>query len=194
MQSRFGITLLTVALLAITGIGLVSCKRSGTGVTVIVNNATGGDITNLQIRFTGGSKSSPRLKSAESFEAKVNPNGESHLNVQFADSSGKLHSAEVDVYLERNYSGTIRVTLEPDGKVTWKGETKVWPALCPPNCEKESLTKGAMSSSSIILIWISGWLLTVASFKRSIGSINGSPISVSGQEQQWISVSQLPVS
>jgi hypothetical protein len=125
MQTRFGITLLTVALLAVVGIGLVSCKPSGAGVTVIVNNATGGDITNLQIKFLGGSKSSPKLKSAESFETKVNPNGESHLDVEFADSSGKRHSAKVDVYLERNYSGTIRVTLEPDGKVTWKDETKV---------------------------------------------------------------------
>lgn len=125
MQTRFGITFLTVALLAIVGIGLVSCKRSGAGVTVIVNNATGGDITNLQIKFTGGSKSSPGLKIAESFETKVNPNGESHLDVEFADSSGKRRSAKVDVYMERNYSGTIRVTLEPNGKVTWKEDTKV---------------------------------------------------------------------
>lgn len=125
MQTRFGIALLIVALLAVAGIGLVSCKPSGAGVTVIVINTSGGEITNLQIKFTGGSKSSPKLKPAESFETKVNPNGESHIDVEFSDSSGKRHSAKVDVYLERNYSGTIRITLEPGGKVTWKDETKV---------------------------------------------------------------------
>lgn len=125
MSAQFGITLLVTTLLAVGGTALVSCKPSGAGVTVTVKNASGGEITNLQIKFTGGSKSSPKLKPAESFETKVNPNGSSHLVVEFADSSGKQHSAKLDVYFERNYSGTIQVTLEPDGKVTWKDDTKV---------------------------------------------------------------------
>ncbi len=125
MRTRFEIALLLVALLAVVGMVLVSCKPSGAGVTVLVNNASGGEITNLQIKFTGGSKSSPKLKPAESFETKVNPSGSSHLVVDFADSSGKQHSAKADVYFERNYSGTIHVTIEPDGKVTWKDETKI---------------------------------------------------------------------
>ena len=124
MRTRFGITLLVAALLAVVGTGLVSYKLLDAGVTVTVKNASGGEITNLQIKFTGGSKSSPKLKPAEFFETKVNPNGESHLVVEFADSSGKQHSAKVDVYFEHNYSGTIHVTLEPDGKVTWKDGTK----------------------------------------------------------------------
>ena len=125
MKTRFGITLLIMVLLAIIGTGLVSCKPTNAGVNVTVENASGGEITSLQIRFTGGNKSTPTLKPAESFETKVNPAGESHLVVEFVDSLGKQHSANVDVYLEHNYSGTIHVTLEPDGKVTWKDETKV---------------------------------------------------------------------
>ncbi len=126
MRTGFGVSLLfgfaSVALLAV---GLVACKAGSRGVTVMVNNASGGEITNLQVKFTGGSKSSPKLKPAESFETKVNPSGESHLVVEFVDSSGKQHSVNVDVYFEHNYSGTIHVTIEPDGNVTWKDETKV---------------------------------------------------------------------
>jgi hypothetical protein len=125
MKTRFGITNLIVALLAVVGIWLISSKLLGSGVTVTVKNATGGEITNLQIKFTGGGKYSPNLKPNESFETKVNPNGESHLVVEFSDSLGKHHSANVDVYFERNSGGTIHITLEPNSKVTWKDETKV---------------------------------------------------------------------
>ncbi len=102
--------------------GVVGCNRAGVAVTV--TNATGGEITGLEVRFTGGSKSRPMLRASESFEAKINPRGESHLVIVFTDSSGKQHSAEVDVYFERGYRGTIRVTIRPDGTVSWKDEIK----------------------------------------------------------------------
>jgi hypothetical protein len=117
--------MISVTFLAVLLAGLVSCEPAGAGVTVIVNNASDGEITNLQVKFTGGSKSSPALKSAESFQTKVNPSGSSDLVVEFTDSTGKQHSGKVDVYFERNYSGSIQVTIEPGGKLTWKDETKV---------------------------------------------------------------------
>ena len=126
MRTGFGLSLLFgLALVVLLTIGLVACKASGRGVTVTVNNASGGEIANLQVKFTGGSKTLPKLKSAESFVTQVNPIGESHLVVEFVDSSGKQHSVKVDVYFEHNYSGTIHVTIGRDGKVTWKDETKV---------------------------------------------------------------------
>ena len=102
---------------------LVGCKPAGVAVTV--TNATGGEITGLEVRFKGGSKSAQKLKAAESFEATINPHGESHLVIAFVDSSGKRHSAEVDVYFERGYKGGIHVTIRPDGTVTWKEDIKV---------------------------------------------------------------------
>jgi len=117
--------MISVTFIAVLLAGLVSCKPAGTGVTVIVKNASGDEITNLHIKFTGGSKSSPALKSAESFQTKLNPTGSSHLVVEFTDSSGKQYSGKVDVYFERNYSGSIQITIEPGGKLTWKDKTKV---------------------------------------------------------------------
>src|SRR6266540_1443613 len=108
---RIGLTV------AITLLAVVSCTSPG--VTVTVNNASNGEITLLQIKFTGGSKSFVKLKPAETFETKVSPNGSSHLVIEFVDASGKQHSAKLDVYFERGYKGAIHVTIQSDGKVTW---------------------------------------------------------------------------
>ncbi len=122
---RTGLCMISVTFFTVLLGGLISCKPASAGVTVIVNNASGSEITNLQVKFTGGSKSSTALKSAESFQTKVNPSGSSDLVVEFTDSTGIQHSGKVDVYFERNYSGSIQITIEPGGKVTWKDETKV---------------------------------------------------------------------
>jgi hypothetical protein len=126
MRTRFGIiAAFGVVLMTLLAAGLVSCKSAEAGVKVTVNNASGGQITNLQIKFTGGSRSAAKLKPSESFQTKVNPNGSSHLVVEFTDASGKQHSSNVDVYFERNYGGSIQVTIDPGGKVTWKDDVKV---------------------------------------------------------------------
>lgn len=113
-----------IAVLAIFGIGVVSYQFLERGVTVVVNNATGDEITDLQIMFRGGRKSSPKLKPDEYFKTKVQSEGESDLDVEYVDSSGKRHSAKIDVYLETNYRGAIYITLEPNGKATWKDNAR----------------------------------------------------------------------
>lgn len=124
LKMRSKTALPVVVVLITVGFSLACCKPFGAGVTVAVINASGGEIKNLQIKFTGGSRSSPGLKPAESLKIKINPNGESRLVVEFNDSSGKPNSVNVDVYFERNYRGYIYVRIEPGGKATWKDEIK----------------------------------------------------------------------
>ena len=97
-----------------------------------MTNATSGDITGLEVRFSGGTKSFQRLMPSDSFKTVVNPRGESDLMIQFIDSRGTQHSAKVDVYLERGYRGTIHVVIQPDGTVTWKDGIKVGVEYLPP--------------------------------------------------------------
>ena len=123
MRTRLRIVVLIAALLMVSGTGLACWRLLTSGVTVSVINATGGEVTNVQIEFTGGSKSFPKLKFGESLEIRVNPDGESDLVVRFADSSGKQFSANDIVYFEHNYRGTIHITIGPDGKVTSKDMT-----------------------------------------------------------------------
>ncbi len=82
-------------------------------------------MTNLQLHFRGGSKRAANLKPTESFQAKIKPNGESDLTIEFVDVSGKQHSTNLDVYLEPSFRGRIEVTIERDGKVSAKDELKI---------------------------------------------------------------------
>jgi hypothetical protein len=123
MRTPVAITFAVIVVLL--GLFAVSCRPSSAGIAVTVNNGSGGEITNLQITFTGGTRSSAILKPSELFQTRVNPSGSSHLSVEFIDSNGKQHSNNVDVYFERNYSGSVHITIQPGGKVTWKDEIKV---------------------------------------------------------------------
>jgi hypothetical protein len=127
MSKRFDTfsAILNVSLLALSACGLWSCSTASCGLTVTVNNASGDEVTDVRLKFSGGSKTASKLMSAASFATKVNPDGSSHLVVEFADASGKQHSANLDVYFERQYKGTIQVTIQPDCRVTWNGETEV---------------------------------------------------------------------
>ena len=124
IKAQTRIKLLLALFAALLGVGHLACKPSDRGIGVRVKNASTADITNLVLRFTGGNKSSPNLKAGQSFDTKLNPDGSSHLVMEFLDSVGKKHSTNVDVYFERNYHGTILITIEPDSNVRWKDETK----------------------------------------------------------------------
>src|SRR5882762_1889348 len=121
MRSRFPFFLrVGIALFAVLVIAFFAWTNATRGVAVTVSNSTGDEITDLRIKFSGGIKSAPKLKSAESYTCKVNPKSESHLVVEFVDASGRQHSHEIDVYFERNYRGSVDITIRPSGKVEWK--------------------------------------------------------------------------
>lgn len=109
--------------LALLFSGTAGC--SPFGVVVTIANNTGGEITRLEVRFTGGSKSVPKLRAGESFKTRINPDGESSLVILFNDASGKKHSAEADVYFGHGYRGRIDVKIRPDGTLSWKDDIKV---------------------------------------------------------------------
>jgi hypothetical protein len=112
------------AVVASVLVALGSYVFLGRGVAVIVKNDSGSEMTNLQIKYTDGRKSCPQLPPAKSFKTKVNPDGETSLVVEFVDASGKHHSAEIDVYIEHNYGGSVTITIQPDGKATWINRIK----------------------------------------------------------------------
>ena len=135
MSNRFNTisAIVGASLFTLWACALWCCSTGNCGITVTVNNSSGDEVTDLRLKFTGGSKTLPKLIAAGSFATKVRPDGSSHLVVEFADASGKQHSASLDVYFERKYQGTIRVTIQPDGRVAWNGETQF---------QRRYLTKG----------------------------------------------------
>ena len=107
-------------------VGLITWMLTHAGVTVKVTNATGTDISDLRIKFTGGLLTVSKLKHGESYSKRVNPNGESDLAVEFLDASGERRSSEIDVYFEGNFSGSVDITIGPKGKVEWKDTITTW--------------------------------------------------------------------
>lgn len=69
------------------------------------------------IRYNGGVANVGSLAPQASQIVKVRPAGESSLFIRYRDQAGVARSSDADIYLERDYSGTIVVQIRPDGKV-----------------------------------------------------------------------------
>ncbi len=93
------------------------------GVLVSVTNDTGEALKNVEVHYAGGSFYTDTLSPAESFSNRINPTGESALEVAFADQSGGEVCSEVDAQLSPGGSGSLRLSIQPGGKLQVKEET-----------------------------------------------------------------------
>ncbi len=84
------------------------------GVLVIVKNNSGNIIKNLKLSYVGGDIEAKAINDKQNFSTYVNPISESGLQVQFLDKNGKLRKKTIDVYMEKNYTGEIKITITPD--------------------------------------------------------------------------------
>ena len=89
-------------------------------VRVLITNRTGGEITDVKLKFTGGHATAARIKIDESHETFVRAASESHLEIEFTDAGGQSHSKEIGVYFERGYKGSVIIFIESGGRVSWK--------------------------------------------------------------------------
>lgn len=94
------------------------------GVSVVVMNWTPGPLTEVQIEFVGGSVTIPQILPRTSITEVVNPSSESSLTLHFKVATGKRRTEPIDVYIERNYRGTIHITVQPDGQVTYRDHSR----------------------------------------------------------------------
>jgi hypothetical protein len=111
------------------GFGLGACCPLGLSAGAIVNVTNDGPtpVSNLRVSFKGGEKSLAKLDPGRAQMFRVKPSGESDVTLRFVDALGDAHSHNVDVYLEKNYRGTIDVKIDRFGKITW--QDKITP--CP---------------------------------------------------------------
>lgn len=97
----------------------------GKGVLVIVNNNSGASISNLKVEYTGGSVGTDKVDNNQTYKSFVNPQSESHLEIQFIDNHGKVVRKKVDVYFEKNYKGNIDITIKKDYELAIKSDVQV---------------------------------------------------------------------
>lgn len=91
------------------------------GVVVDIQNRSHGELTNLVLEFTGGRVRIDRISSGEHAVKRINPTGESSFTINY-NSGDKNYTQKADVYLEHNYTGSLTITLQDDGKMTYHSQ------------------------------------------------------------------------
>ena len=81
------------------------------GVSVVVSNETGVALTNVTVRFTGGSNRCDVIEAGSSWTSTVNPTGESSLSVSYDIGEGRRLHGRLDTYIERDYRGSAWIIL-----------------------------------------------------------------------------------
>jgi len=96
------------------------------GITVVLNNNSNTEVTEIKLKYTGDSIAVPVLGSKLSKKIRINAEGESSLILEFRDPNTKeIRVQDLDVYFEKNYSGTIEIKFDAAGKLSWQNNIKL---------------------------------------------------------------------
>lgn len=90
-------------------------SRFHSGIKVSVAN-TGTTMRSVVLHVTGRSYPVGDVLPGKAIVETVQPTGESHLEIEFADTQGQMQRVIVDTYFEPGYGGTISVVIQ-DGNV-----------------------------------------------------------------------------
>jgi hypothetical protein len=102
---------------------LSSCSSKGIAVTI--ENKSGHRVENVVLRYTGGTKEVKEIEDDTSWTGHIDPNGESHLEIDFIDQQNRKHHSKIDTYFEKGYQGMIIITIGQNGKVKFQDEVKI---------------------------------------------------------------------
>ena len=83
--------------------------ESPAGVEVILVNRSPSPMRDVVIHVTGASYRVGEIAIDQTVRHRVRAASESHLEIEFKDSSGELQREIVECYIEPNYSGSIEV-------------------------------------------------------------------------------------
>ncbi len=108
-------------------IGVVLETACGQGLRVSVANRTTGQLSGVELVYSGGSVSVGGLASGETRTVAVAPRGESDLTIRFIEATGREHEQKIDVYLETGYRGHLTVTIQSDFRVRSTGDVHAGP-------------------------------------------------------------------
>ena len=97
--------------------GSTACPR---GPVLTVTNETKSTVTNLTVRYTGGTITVPSVPPGSTLEETLRPTGESGLDFAF-ELDGRHVQKPLDVYFEPGYRDTFRVAIAVHGDVVLLG-------------------------------------------------------------------------
>jgi len=97
---------------------LIGYYYGTSGVYVRITNNTQNPLAQVRVTYTGGTADIGVLMPKTSYGRRINPDGESHLELEWVDSSGERRSYS-NGYFEHNYRGRIDIVVEPNSDPTW---------------------------------------------------------------------------
>ena len=97
-----------------------------TGIRVTVENTGTTPLKSVVLHVTGASYDLGDIAPGESATARVNPTGESELEVELKDTDDQTQRLNAGGYFESGYRGSIRVQIK-DGQIDkFEDNTKLW--------------------------------------------------------------------
>jgi hypothetical protein len=114
-QRRWWLLAIPVGLVIAVLIGVVAFQLRS-GIRVAVENTGTTPLKSVVLHVTGASYELGDIAPGESATARVNPTGESHLEVDFTDADGQTQRLNAGGYFESGYRGSIRVVIN-DGVI-----------------------------------------------------------------------------
>lgn len=96
------------------------------GIQFTVENSGTRPLKSVVLHVTGASSNLGDIAPGASATARVNPTGESHLEIEFTDADGQVQRLDAGGYFESGYRGTIRVSIK-DGVIDKnEQDIKLW--------------------------------------------------------------------
>ena len=113
-KTKVGLAVIGLVLLYVAGV----IVRQQYGIGVAVRNQSGETLRQVGVKFDSRGKtySMPDLAPNERRRVFVQPVGESSIEAEFTDASGKPHVEVVAGYVESGYCGDVQATILPGGK------------------------------------------------------------------------------
>ena len=109
---RMNTTRRYVKYLGLVALATLSCVRY---VTVEVTNATRQPLHDLVVVYAGGTATISELHAETTTTVRIHPRSESSISIHYRDVLGREHAKDADVYLERDYTGTVTIKIESSG-------------------------------------------------------------------------------
>ena len=121
-KRRWLLLAITVVLLLIA----IVAFQLRSGIQVTVENTGISALKSVVLHVTGASYDLGDIAPGETATARVNPNGESELKVEFKDTDDQTQRLNAGGYFESGYRGTIRVEIK-DGVIDKnEQDIKLW--------------------------------------------------------------------
>ena len=95
----------------------MGCERKG-NISIIVKNVGDSPLDSAVVLVTGNSYKLGKIFPGDSVTTKVNPHGESHLEIDFKNAKNEKKHFVVGSYFETGYSGFMNIRLNADSIVS----------------------------------------------------------------------------